>query len=46
MCIMWWAPIPIPWNMLVSWVVAIGIGLWGSKLLLAVNRVDGKHREE
>lgn len=46
MCIMWWAPIPFPWDMPVSWAVAVGIGLWGSKLLLRVNRVDGKHRDD
>lgn len=46
MAIMWWTPIPFPWNLLVSWVTAVGIGLWGSKLLLAVNRVDGRHRDK
>jgi hypothetical protein len=42
--IIWWAPISFPWNVLASWVTAVLIGLWGSRLLVRVNGV-GKHRE-
>lgn len=45
MVIVWYAPIDFPWNVLLSWGLAIGIGWWGSKLLLRVDRV-GRHREE
>ena len=42
--VIWYAPIGFPWNVLLSWLLAIGIGWWGSSLLVRIDRV-GRRRE-